>query len=187
MKPKSLTFIEVICVTVILAIVASVLIPVISNAKIGSKAESAKLNLHYFWKGLMVYQSNYDEKVPYGLPSEMGLPSEGNQFSSFVNELTGDYANTWSTKSKYLPCGKGADDQEFVGLGYMPFIKQDWPAAVKRLKNSTVLLFDKNCNAPDTRVMCQFCEKRSIGITLNGSIRDRISADWKVYDQHFYQ
>jgi prepilin-type N-terminal cleavage/methylation domain-containing protein len=187
MKSKGFSLIELICVAVILSVLGSILMPVFARAKLGSKAESAKGNLRGFWKAMMIYQSNYDEKVPFGLPEDMGLPSAPQHFNSFLEDFTGDHHQTWDTKSKYLPCGKNVGDLDFDGLGYMPFVKGDWEYQVSNLKVNTVLLYDKNCNVPGTRVMCQFCDKRSIGITLGGAIRDKTNSDWKVYSQHFYQ
>jgi type II secretory pathway pseudopilin PulG len=184
-KPFSL--VELICVAIILAIMSTVLMPVFASARLSSKASSAKANLRTFWQGMILYQSNYDEKVPFGRPEDMGLPPTAIGFSKFVNAFTKDNNNSWDTKSKFLPCGKSVGDEEIIGLGYMPLIRNDWNREVTIRQGNTVLIFDKNCNLPDTRVMCQFCDKRSIGITLSGAIKDRINADWKVYDQHFYQ
>jgi prepilin-type N-terminal cleavage/methylation domain-containing protein len=187
MKKQAFTLIEVSCVIIILAITTSVLTPVFANSKLESKASLAKKNLHNFWIGIKLYQSNYDEKVPYGSPQDMGLPPEASNFGKFVSEFTGDTGHTWRTKSKFLPCGKSVGSEDFEGLGYMPLVKSDWPSEVLERRDNTILMYDKNCNVPETRVMCQFCDKRSIGITLSGTIRDRINSDWKVYDQHFYQ
>ncbi len=187
MKTKAFTLVEVSCAIIILGITTSVLAPVFASFKLKSNASLAKTNLHNFWVGIKLYQSNYDEKVPYGLPQDMGLPPEAANFGNFVNQFTGDAGHTWTTKSKFLPCGKNVGSEDFHGIGYMPLVKSDWPSEIIARKGETVLMYDKNCNLPDTRVMCQFCDKRSIGITLNGTIKDRINSDWKVYDQHFYQ
>jgi hypothetical protein len=187
MKTRGITIVELLCTVVILTILTSLLTPIFAKAKLDSKSNSAKLNLRNFWTGIKLYQESNDGAGSYGEPSEMGLPPDEVSFGAFVNNFTNDFHHTWETKSQFLPCGKSVGEDDFEGLGYMPMVKNDWLSEVQKRRDRTVLIYDKNCNVPGTRVMCQFCDKRSIGITLNGELRDRRNTDWKVYDQHFYQ
>ena len=187
MKRRAFTFIEILCVVIILSILSAVLMPVFANASMDSKSKSAKQNLRKLWRGFKIYQSDNEGKVEFGAPEDMGLPPEPNNVAVFVRSFMKDYHPEWSSKVSIMPCGSNVGDGDSFGLGYMPTVKTEWVAEVVARKNNTILLYDKNCNVPGTRVMCQFCSKRSIGITLGGSIRDRINSDWMVFNQDFYQ
>ena len=187
MKPKGFTIIEILCVIVLLTILSTVLMPVFANSRLESKSKNAKQNLVNLWRGLKLYQADNEEKVEFGLPQDMGLPSDPKTMASFVKSFMKDYHPSWTSKASIMPCGSKVGDDDGGGLGYMPMVRTVWLPEVTKRRESTVLLYDKNCNVPGTRVMCQFCNKRSIGITLIGQIRDRISSDWMVYDQAFYQ
>lgn len=187
MKRSAFTFLEVLSIVVILGVVSTVLMPVLANAQLGSKSRAAKENLRAIWRGMKIYQSNYDEKVEFGDPKDMGLPSSPQSFGKFIDEYTGDYHHSWYTKQKYLPCGVKVTSDDFEGLGYSPMYIDDWAKYAPRLGLDTVVMYDKNCNRPGTRVMCQFCSKRSIGVTLSGLIRDRMNSDYGVKEQLFYR
>lgn len=187
-RKQAFTIIEILCVIAILSVLAAILFPVFARAKLETKATSAKLNLKGFWQGLMIYQADNDEKTDYGLPEEMGLPPANKGWIDFVNQYTGDHRDGWQTKKQYLPCGSRVDPlADLDGLWYMPAMHMDWGREVVKRQADTVVVFDKNCNDSDTRIMCQFCTKRSIGVTLGGAIKDKVDANWMVFDQRFYQ
>ena len=187
MKHRAFTIVEILCVIIILSILSVVLMPVFANATMEAKSKSAKQNLQNLWRGLKIYQSDNEGKVEFGLPQDMGLPPEPSNVAVFLRAFKNNYHPNWSSKNSIMPCGSSVGDGDSTGIGYMPTIQPEWDSAVKTRKNNTILLYDKNCNVPGTRVMCQFCSKRSIGITLGGSIRDRINSDWMVFNQDFYQ
>lgn len=185
---KAFTLIEIICVIAILSVMAAILMPVFVKARLATKATAAKLNLKGFWQGLVIYQGDNEEKVAYGLPEDMGLPPINDGWRDFVNQYTGNHVNGWATKQQFLPCGDSAPaDARKDGLWYMPGMKMDWEHEVENRKDDTVVIFDKNCNISGTRVLCQFCDKRSIGVTLGGRIKDRSNTNFPVFDQRFYQ
>lgn len=187
MKPRAFSLLEVFSIAIILAVVSATLMPVFANAQLESKSQAAKANLRSFWRGLKIYQSNYDEKVEFGAPADMGLPATSYTMARFTDAFTGDFHDSWSTKQKYLPCGLQLSAEDTDGLGYSPLNRSDWAKYAPLLGVNTVVMYDKNCNRPGTRVMCQFCSKRSIGVTLNGLIRDRINIDYRVDQQNFYR
>jgi len=188
MNRKGFSLIEILCVIVILSVLAAILMPVFVKAKMETKASAARMNLKGFWQGLMIYQSDNESKVEYGQPDEMGLPSVHYGWLNFVNDYTGDNSYGWEKKKQFLPCGSQDEgDLHGIGLFYMPGMMDDWRKEVTKREEDTVVMMDKNCNVPGTRLLCQFCEKRSIGVTLGGKIKDRINANWHVTDQKFYQ
>lgn len=185
---KGFTLIELISVIVIFAVLAAILMPVFAKAKLESKASASKLNIKGFWQGLVLYQADNDQKTDYGTPENMGLPPVRGGWFNFVNQYTGDPTYGWSTKKKYVPCGTD-NDEDLPGLGitYMPGMYDDWIKEVVKLQENTVVMMDKNCNVKGTRVLCQFCQKRSIGVTLGGEVRDKKNSNWSVLEQEFYQ
>ena len=186
MKRNGFTLVEILCIIIILSILSSILFPIFATAKMSAKAGASQQNLRGFWLGLKIYQADNDEKAEFGEADEMGLPPATNDWLNFVNSYTGDYHYGWETKKQFLPCGISVDNDDFQGLGYMPLNKMDWSKNIRQYQENTILMFDKNCNKPGTRIKCQFCKKRSIGVTLGGSIRDRFSSDFKVDNQKFY-
>ena len=187
MKKRAFTLIEIICVIVILSVLSAVLFPVFAKAKLSAKAGAAKQNLHRFWLAMKIYQSDNEDGIGFGLPEQMGLPPINRGWINFVNDYTGDHHDGWQTKKQFLPCGSKTNEMDSDGLWYMPQNQADWLTQVQKHLENTVVMFDKNCNTWGTRVMCQFCSKRSIGVTLEGSLRDRTGSDWPAYDQRFYQ
>jgi prepilin-type N-terminal cleavage/methylation domain-containing protein len=187
MKNKAFTLIEILCLIVILSVLSAILFPVFAKANISAKAGSAKQNLHGFWLGIKIYQSDNDERSEAGEPENMGLPPVNRGWVEFVNNYTGDHHDGWINKKQFLPCGSRTNEVDSDGLWYMPQNQADWKKEVEKRGEDTVLIFDKNCNMWGTRVMCQFCSKRSIGVTLGGSLKDRTNSDWPAYDQRFYQ
>lgn len=188
MTKKAFTLIEILCVIVILSVLAAILMPVFVKAKLETKAGAAGMNLKGFWQGLMIYQSDNDARVDYGAPEQMGLPPIHEGWQEFINQYTGDYTVGWDHKKQYLPCGsQDQGDLHGIGLYYMPGMKDDWPKEIVKRQEDTVVMMDKNCNVPGTRLLCQFCEKRSIGVTLGGRVKDRTNRNWNVLDQKFYQ
>ncbi|MEI8280916.1 MAG: type II secretion system protein [Armatimonadota bacterium] len=187
MNKRAFSLLELVSIVIILSVLLAVCMPILANFQLQSKANSAKDSLRGFWKGIKLYQADNEEKLEFGLAKDMGLPPESSNFAAFVESYTGDHHHTWETKKKYLPCGATVGEGDGQGLGYMPEVRSDWLKEVLVRRNTTVLMYDKNCNPPGTRVMCQFCEKRSIGVTLGGIIRDNINSNWAVYDQAFYE
>ncbi len=187
MKKQAFSLLELLSIVIIMSVLLAICLPIIANGQLQLKANSAKDNLRGFWRGIKLYQADNEEKIEFGLAKDMGLPAEASNFSAFVDNYTGDHHNTWETKKKFLPCGVRVGEDDAQGLGYMPEVRSDWLNEVLVRRNNTVLMYDKNCNTLGTRVMCQLCEKRSIGVTLGGIIRDNISSDWAVYDQSFYE
>ena len=187
MKKQAFTLVEVLCVIVILSILSAILFPVFASAKMASKVGAAKQNLHGFWLGLKIYQADHEEKVEFGPAEEMGLPLASDDWFNYVKDYTKNYSSGWAEKQQYLPCGLSLTEDDWEGLGYMPLNLTDFPRDILKYENDTVILFDKNCNARGTRITCQFCRKRSIGITLGGAIRDRTNSEWLTDNQKFYR
>lgn len=188
MKARAFTLIEVISLTVIVGVTAAFVSPCFDQARLDSRAGKSRDNLRGFWRGLMLYRSDYDSRSEVGTPEEMGLPANPDNWMAFVKKYTQDSGKDWTTKRDFTPCGTDNDEEmKGMGLGYMALVDLDWKQSIQMYKGSSVLLFDKNCNMPGTRVLCQLCDKRSIGITLDGEIRDRQNANWTVLNQKFYR
>lgn len=188
MNRKGITLVEVLCIAAVLLILSAALLPVLKRSTIEAKADAAKQNLKGFWKGLLLYQSECEQKVLFGDAPEMGLPPSGLGWAQFYNQYTGDAQPGWATKSAFLPCGNLHDSKfGFDGIGYMVSMRSDWPRDVVKFQEDTVVLYDRNCNDPSTVVYSQTSLKRSIGITLGGQIKDRTQKQLLYFDQRFYR
>lgn len=188
MKKLGVTLVEILVVIAILAILAALLFPVFAKAKLSAKVSASSQNLKHFWLGLELYRQDNDEQVEFGSLSQMGLPSAGPGYDNFLRSYTGDPKFTWNKHSEYAPCGWSVTGSDmFRGLIYFGNMISDWPKDVLIYKANNVVLADKNCNTSDVKIDCQFCDKRSIGITLGGALRDRRSSERLVIDQRFYQ
>ncbi len=187
MKIRGLTLIEILVVIVILVVLVGILFPVISNAKMNGKISASQQSLKSFWMSLELYRNDNDEKVEYGTTAEMGLPPAGRGFGAFLQSYTNDPRFTWDKHRDLVPCGIKVRNETIRGLIYFPNGISDWPRDIQIYKASNVILADKNCNASNVRIDCQYCEKRSIGITVSGQLRIRRNSEHHVYDQRFYQ
>ena len=174
-------------VTAILAVLTAIIMPVFLNAKREAKVASAKMNLKGMWQSLLIYQQDNDEKIEFGTVSDMGLPSPGIGFYNFLRAYARVEKFKWNEHRDLSPCGVTVNGEAIKGILYLGNGISDWPRDVKQFKSETVVLADKNCNAANVRIECQFCDKRSIGISLAGQIRDKRSAERHFYDQLFYQ
>jgi hypothetical protein len=135
----------------------------------------------FFWSNL--YRSDYESTAEFGETYEMGLPLPGRGFTAFRVLYLKQQADF---RKNYYPCGFEVGWDLFPGIYYFGNNKTDWkPSALKHREN-TVVMADKNCNPANVRILCQFCSKRSIGITLTGQIKDRVNSEWHFNDQNFY-
>jgi prepilin-type N-terminal cleavage/methylation domain-containing protein len=185
-KRNAFTIIELLAVVVIIAVVSAVTFPVIFRSKQAAKVAAAKVNLKNYWVGLNLYQSDHDSPSEFGETYEMGLPRGGAAFTYFCTTYMNMKAIHKENSPEHYPCGLQVNDEPFVGIYYFGSNLSDWKHDVLKYENKTVLLADKNCNSKDVRIMCQFCSKRSIGISIVGQILDRTSSEWHFYDQRFY-
>lgn len=188
MKGKALTITEILCALAVVAVLTVVLVPVLAKAKGGQNVSQAKENLKGFWRGLMLYQEQYDHALEYGPTSHMGLPNYGRQWEDFVGQYTGDFSLSWEGKRDFLPCGMPEYlDLHFPGIWYFPGAKDEWIREVMSRRENTVVIVDITCNPKETLMMNPTTSKRVIGITLEGAIRDRTRTGLMFYDQRFYQ
>lgn len=188
MKRRGITITEVLVVVVILAILMALLFPAFAKAKMESKAAATKISLRGFYQGLLLYQADYEERVQFGPVSEMGLPHAGQGFANFMRSYTKVPSNEWLKHERFFPCGLKLTNLHYLGLWYFGnYIgPTGWESEVQKYKEKTVVLADMNCNEASVDMNCQFCDKRSIGITLTGQILDRRSSEYKIDQQEFY-
>ncbi len=185
---RGFTLIEVASVVGIVAVTCAVLAPTFEQTRLANRTAAARLNIQGFWHGLMAYRSDNESQVEFGAAESMGLPNNEASWFSFVKSYTGDNGRSWRTKSKYTPCGTNNDEEmRGVGLLYFPSSSEIWNKNVLRFHDGSVIMADKNCNPQGTHILCQFCDKRSIGITLGGSVRDKKSDSQSIFDQAFYE
>ncbi len=174
-------------VIVIIAITSAILYPVLAKAKMASKATAVKLNLKGMWLGLQLYREQYGETVEFGSIADMGLPIPPGGITRFWQDYTHDERFIWDNHKDLVPCGITVGSESMRGIFYMGNVLGVWEQDVEKYKDKTVILFDKNCNTSDVKIDCQYCDKRSIAITLGGQILDKRNSERLVFTQDFYQ
>ncbi len=174
-------------VIAIIALVSAVVYPTIAKAKMASKATAVKLNLKGMWMGLQMYRQENDERVEYGPIDQMGLPIPPGGITRFWQDYNHDEHFTWDRHRDLVPCGVTVGNETMRGIFYMGNVVGFWDEEVEKYKDKMVILFDKNCNSSDVKVDCQYCDKRSIGVTLGGQILDKRNSEKLVFNQEFYR
>ena len=187
MKNKGLSLIEILMVIAIIAVTSAIVYPVLAKAKMASKATAVKLNLKGMWTGLQLYREQNGDNVELGSIADMGLPIPPGGITRFWQDYTHDELFTWDKHRGLVPCGITVGSETMRGIFYMGNVLGVWDDDVSKYKDKTVILFDKNCNTSDVKVDCQYCDKRSIAITLGGQILDRRNSEELVFLQRFYQ
>ena len=174
-------------VIVIIAITSAILYPVLAKAKMASKATAVKLNLKGMWLGLQLYREQYGETVEFGSIADMGLPIPPGGITRFWQDYTHDERFIWDNHRDLVPCGITVGNESMRGIFHMGNVVGFWDEEVEKYKDKMVILFDKNCNTGDVKIDCQYCDKRSIAITLGGQILDKRNSEWLVFNQQFYR
>jgi prepilin-type N-terminal cleavage/methylation domain-containing protein/prepilin-type processing-associated H-X9-DG protein len=73
-KKAGFTLIELLVVIAIIAILAAILFPVFARARENARRSSCQSNLKQLGLGVMQYIQDYDEKYPYALMGDNGVP-----------------------------------------------------------------------------------------------------------------
>ena len=187
MRTREVTYTELLLVVVIFAVFSVAFVPCFTRMKNDAQTRAVKQNLWGFLKGLQVYQSQNDQKVEFGPAQDMGLPPIGGGYAEFANSYTGDYSYDWNNRLDFLPCGLLPSPDMAEGIGYtvnvIPFFEQD----VVQYRENQVILYDVNCNPPETELFKTDNLIRSIGISLNGQFRDRSHHGGYVRSMRFYR
>lgn len=105
-KTKGFTLIELLVVIAIIAILAAILFPVFAKAREKARQSQCMSNMKNSALALRMYSSDYDEKLPFGIPVGAMAPctTAGGwcylTSSGTFNRCTTDYSCGWSQESQ---------------------------------------------------------------------------------------
>lgn len=178
------TLIELLSCIVLMAVLSSLIYPVLGQAKMSAKTAVAKTSLRNLYIATTIYRSDY-EGIEFGDPASMGLPSSDSQGRNpaLMDILT---KTVGSNQDSHSPCGRHPQPINYTSLAYMPNVVDDWRQWVKKLENMTILFADPNCNSRDIDINDQYAMKRSLGVALDGHIISVSNDQSHYWLQDFY-
>lgn len=156
-----------VVIGIILALVA-LSMPVFTRAKHASLVAVSKSNLRQVYVMLELYRSDHSEQVSFGDPHSMGLPTpdwflQETRAKGLIPPLANRYSNTgWYYY--YVPDPVAE-----------PPIKQSWLSQVTECQAGTVVAADFSFSDHEPFNGSPYTTKYGIGITLDGSLRERRS------------
>lgn len=178
MNRKGITFVEVLAVVSILAIVAAIATPVISNVRENARRTTCISNLHQIGLAIAIYRSEYGGDGKYGDPHTMGLPPT---YSPDVRQLLLPAKEAWQCQDelRLRPKLSGMSYYIYYPLASSP--PHEWAKfkdLSERYQEKTLLIYDmyhsdiKGLNSP-------FVQHFGLGLLTSGSaIRRQRVGDW---------
>ena len=172
MRQRAFTLIELLCVIVILAVLASLLFPVLGSALASSKRAASGQSLKQLYLALQLYRADNGETVEYGEATAMGLPNE-----AAIYFFSGTTAVTPNVNLWHSVCGTHASlagQNTHTDLLYFPSDDSEggpWSKYSTQYQGSGFLLIDTNCNSSDVNLYAGLERKWYVIATLNGSVR----------------
>jgi prepilin-type N-terminal cleavage/methylation domain-containing protein len=186
---RAFTLIELLSVMAIIAVLASILFPVLSKAMMSAKITSAGSRLRQYHLLTVLYRNDQDASSESGSPVEMGLPwdlEEGGTSHGRKSPIYDLLDVVERDPFKRSPCGYIKHEFDVNAIYYMPLVVPDWSRYTRLVGERTVLWVDPNCNSSSTRIDSQFATKRALGVTLGGQLLNRISSEHHYWSQSFF-
>ena len=183
-KKLAFTLLELMSCVVILAVLASLVYPVIGSAKMSAKVAVARQSLRNLHLAITLYRGDY-EGVEYGDPASMGLPCPDGQgrnpaLLEILNKTVG------SNLDRQSPCGRHPQPMNYTVLAYMPALVPDWSQWINKLESRMILFSDPNCNTWDVDINDQYAKKRGVGVALDGHVVAMFNDQTHYWLQDFY-
>jgi type II secretory pathway pseudopilin PulG len=166
MRRLAFTFVEILVVCAVVAIVAALAFPAFSRAKESSLEAATVSNMRQLFIAIETYRAD-NSQAPFGTMEEMGLPD-----TPLAKYLGAEVADLFPPKKQrgwdyyYYPIPSRLDQRH----------PNTWESYTKNHGSNTVLLADVWFNPSKTAdgsdyLKDTFAIKYVIGITLEGSIR----------------
>jgi|GEM_PF-2877804 len=171
------TLVEVMVTCAIIAILTSILYPVVGQAIQSAKETHSKNNLRQIYLGLMVYREQNDPKVEFGTQIDMGLPFNM-ELKETALSIVPDVA-TWRSRCCCHPLApSGYPDYRKYFTDYANYFDGDdyrWALYVRRFEYNSVLVFDWHCNPVNVDIYRpRSLNVKGLGVYLNGKVETRV-------------
>ena len=175
MRRRAKTLLETLAVISIIVILLVILSPVLVRVKDSAKIAKSKSNLRQIHLQTRLYQSDWDAQE-YGNAYEMGLPPS----PAYIR---------LDSLSRLVPPNAPSTSSPILGRLYWVFYNDpgkdgmvpSWQDYTTRNMGNSIMYIDpfNNPNVPLDRG--SFISRKIIGITVDGSISQRISpGDWMI-------
>ena len=167
---RGFALIEVLIVVAILSILAALLFPVLSAARLEAKSTSSKAKLHNISLALMIYRSDWGGTSDVGDLPDLGLPSTI-QIARTANNL-GVGVGGWVSGCAYHP--QSAPPRHtmfyFPGEGGPRLVE-----ASTTFQEDLLMVADDQCSSADINIQDVYRSKRGLGVLLSGTLVDRVA------------
>lgn len=127
------TLIELLVVIAVIALLASILLPSLQQAKLLAQKVACASNMHSIGVGLNLYYSEHDDAMP---PSRVGLPNPDVYWYDFIAPYIGDHVDSDGRMRSAL-LGRGMlvcptkTEDSFTGEDMWPEGDGHWASAAK--------------------------------------------------------
>lgn len=177
---RGFTLLECICVCFIVAVLASILAPIVQQSMIRARQGSAIVRLQTLHHALMLYQSDYGGGGTYGTAEQMGLPSEKLQTGLYLTVVSD--RNMWKS-----PCGTHPDRKALIDKSKDPLqpdyvyypqsiysdIDNQLSTYYQEYREDGILLSDTNCFDHALPLFAGIYRRNIIGLHLDGHVDQR--------------
>jgi prepilin-type N-terminal cleavage/methylation domain-containing protein len=166
---SAFTLMELLVVVALIAVLATVLTPVIVGAKHRAKQTGSGMNLKQIHIALMLYQGDWQGGGGYGDLPQMGMPPGTVLLRSRLKLPV----ETWQS-----PCGTHPDFGPAV-IHYEYWLYEGGPeveAASLAFEENLLLVSDVNCNSHDVKLGSTYMPRRGLGVLLSGQLVNHYKA-----------
>lgn len=172
---RAFTVIELLSVTVILAVLASFLFPVLVEAIHSAKVSSQIGKFHQLHTAFSIYRTDYDGDARWGLASEMGLPTY-DALEAGTYQRVSPEADLWRSS-----CGTHPEVSKLPTNIHYVYPPCDYEAGCgeyyRKYQDQSMLLIDVNCIDPSAPFESPFYRKLLVGVRLNGQVSKLITTN----------
>lgn len=174
---RAFTLLESMVVASIVALLAALLFPVISNARDRARESACVTKMRQAWLAASLYRSDNEGDGIYGTSFEMGLPprlADGPKWKpGYPEKLLG-------VADLVCPAFPSKFSNSTFSYNWMyqdPRQQQNgqnqWDAYVRDFQDASIFIVDPNHNPKDIPTMSPYISKKGFGLTLGGNLIQR--------------
>lgn len=188
MKRHGVTLVEILIVVTIVAVLAAIIIPTMTGAKMAAKETDCKMRLKQWFLAISLYREEWGS-AEYGMPHEMGLPVPV-QLQHMVD------VGAIPQYMIYCPGGQDPTDPDarpaYNQMWYDPAYLNlppgvgvpSWKPYVEKYFDNAILIRDANHQPPGSGYGSWLQTHKGIGLYLGGHVKvvqrkgDASSREW---------